>query len=490
MSRRLTIVSNRLPIVLEEVDGEWRVEPGSGGLVQAMRPLLDRREGRWIGWPGTTEPAESGWGGRVDAWADDQSFEVVPVGQTPEEYRGYYVGCANSILWPLFHELIDQCEFDPSYFEAYRRVNRRFAEAINERHTGGELIWVHDYHLMLLPRWLDESVRRSPVGFFLHTPFPQPETFRRLPWREEVLGSLLDYDLVGFQSARDLEGFRRSVEEWTDAVVVGRDERVAIRRGAQTVTAGVFPIGCDYQDFAGRAEREPVTRRIGGLRDCIGDYQVILGVDRLDYTKGLVERLEGFERALERYPILQEEVVLYQLVVPSRESVYEYRQLKERIDRIIGRIEGRFSTSAWQPIQYRYTSVGMRELTALYRYATAVLITSIRDGMNLVAKEYCASQVDETGVLILSEFAGASDQLSDGALTVNPHDREAIAEAIHRSIVMPRRERVGRMRRLRRTIHQTDVYQWAESFLAALGGSRYSESRRRNRSTSSGSAST
>ena len=469
MDHSLNVVSNRLPVVLEREDGNWNLEAGSGGLVQAMLPLLESRGGRWIGWPGTTEPPDSGWRRRLRDYSHDQPFDLVPVHQTPEEHEGFYAGFANRILWPLFHELFERCSFQRNYWETYRNVNEKFAQIVSGAHESGDTTWIHDYHLILVPRYLDPGVREDPFGFFLHIPFPQPETFRRLPWRDEVLEGLLEYDLVGLQTRRDIVSLRRIVEELTDATVESDGSGLRIHSDDNLTTIRVFPIGCDFDEFSDRASTEAVTNELDRLHERIGDFQVLLGVDRLDYTKGLVPRLEAFERALEKYPELQGEVVLYQLVVPSRESVDEYSALKEDLDQIIGRIEGRFSTSGWQPIQYRYCSVDIDELTALYRYAAAAVVTPIRDGMNLVAKEYCAAQVDETGVLILSEFAGAAERLADGAVVINPHDRERLADAIYRGVAMPRSERVSRMRHLRKQIRRTDVYAWADAFLTELG---------------------
>lgn len=478
MSRPLTVVSNRLPLVLEQTENNWTLEPGSGGLVQAMRPLLEQHGGQWIGWPGTTAPREAGWAPTLEAYADDQPYDLVAIAQSEEEFQGFYAGFANAILWPLFHGFPERCDFRREYWQAYQTVNEMFADAIDGAVEADEMLWVHDYHLMLVPNYLEASTRDRAVGFFLHIPFPGVDTFTKLPWRDEVLEGLLGYDLVGMQAHRDLRNFVQCVEELTEAEVEvdRREGRAVIRSGDRTVRVEVFPIGCNYEEFAERADAAEQTQALSDLHDGIGDYQILLGVDRLDYTKGLIQRFKGLERALEKYPSLREEVVLYQLVVPSRESVREYRELKRELDQLIGRIDGRFSTSEWQPTHYRYRSVDPDELSALYRYATAGVVTSLFDGQNLVAKEYCAAQVDETGTLVLSEFTGAAEQLSEDALMVNPYDREAVADALYEAVRMERDERVRRMRNLRRTVHDTDVFWWADQFLGALA----SVSARRN----------
>ncbi len=468
MGSSLTVVSNRLPLVLERADGDWAIEAGSGGLVQAMRPLLEEHGGRWIGWPGTTADPQEGWRPTLEAYRQQQPYDLVAVPQSEREYEEFYAGFANAVLWPLFHGFAERCNFEPAYWEAYRRVNEKFAGAISASIESDDLLWVHDYHLMMVPEYLDTAGLGREVGFFLHIPFPGIDTFKKLPWRDELLEGLLGYDLIGLQARRDLRNFVQCVEEMTGASVERTGGRASIEIGGEQLRAGVFPIGCNYEEFATMAGSAQQTQALSNLHDGIGDYQILLGVDRLDYTKGLIERFRGLERALEKYPSLREEIVLYQLVVPSRESVREYRELKGDLDRIIGRVDGRFSTSEWQPIHYRYMSVSPEELSGLYRYATAEIVTSLCDGLNLVSKEYCAAQVDETGTLVLSEFTGAADQLGEDALVVNPYDREAVADAMYRAVTMPRDERVERMRRLRETVRERDVFWWADEFLGAL----------------------
>ena len=448
----VTVVSNRLPITLEQGGEDWKVTPSSGGLVSAMRPILEQRGGRWIGWPGVT--GENGWGSRLEVYANQQPYDLVPVPQTEEEFRGFYAGFTNSVLWPLFHGFSERCEFQQDYWETYQQVNQKFAETVEQNTSSSSVLWIHDYHLMLVAQMLGDQVKNGKTGFFLHIPFPDPGQFARLPWRKQILEGLLAYDVVGFQSQRDLKNFQGAVERFAPV--------------ASGCRADVYPIGIDFEDFETRAACASSTAGLSKLRDKIGDYDVLLGVDRLDYTKGLLKRLRAYERALEKYPDLHERVVLYSLVVPSRESVREYQQLKRELDRLVGRIVGRFSTSEWTPVQYRYDSVSMLELTALYRYADTAVVTPLCDGQNLVAKEYCAAQVDETGVLLLSEFAGAADQLGDDAVLVNPYDKEGLANALHQAVTMSRSERVDRMRRLRRNVKKEDVYWWAKKFLSHL----------------------
>ena len=461
----MTIVSNRLPVVLNRQRNDWAVEPGSGGLVQAMNPILSENGGRWVGWPGVTDGDGDGWRSGLQQVAADSGYDFDVVILEKEEIEGYYEGFANSVLWPLFHGFPDRCRFEPEFYRAYGQVNQKFADVIAARQSDG-FLWVHDYHLFEVARRLREKGYGGRLAFFLHIPFPSVENFSKLPWRERLLTDLLHYDLLGFQTERDLCHFQECVEQL--GIAAANDDGARIRQfdlGARLVEAGAFPIAIDYGEFAERAATESVSRRIEELRGDLGPCEVILGVDRLDYSKGLIHRLRAYEEALETNPDLREEVVFFQLVVPSRESVDEYQALKREFDRVVGRINGRFSTAGWQPIHYLYNRVDPEELSALYRFASVALVTPLRDGMNLVSKEYCASQIDADGVLVLSEFAGAAEQLARGAVLVNPYDTGQTAKAICRAVRMPPPERHERMTAMREVCERSDVYWWAESFL-------------------------
>ncbi len=465
-SDRLTILSNRLPVVLKRRGSKWQAEPGSGGLVQAMNPILCEDGGCWVGWPGVTMEEGEGWEGALTRVGADSGYELEPVVLSQNELERFYEGYANSVVWPLFHGFPDRCTFDPGFFEAYGGVNEKFADVVSERVDDDSFIWVHDYHLFEVARRLRQRGHVGRLAFYLHIPFPSVENFSKLPWREQLLSDLLAYDLIGFQTERDLRNFGRAVEAHDVAVVTGKDGgALHLARRGRAIEAGAFPIGIDYEDFAGRAATDEVTRKVAKLQSDIGPYQVLLGVDRLDYSKGLLQRLRAYEMALENHPDLREEVVFFQLVVPSRENVEEYAALKREFDRIVGRINGRFSTASWQPIQYLYNRVDPVELSALYRLASVGLVTPLRDGMNLVSKEYCASQVEGDGALVLSEFAGAYEQLNEGALVVNPYDTEETARAIYEAINMAPVERRRRMEQIQDILRRTDVFWWAQQFL-------------------------
>lgn len=470
---RLIAVSNRLPIVItrEEGDGDWRLDPGSGGLVTAMVPVLEDRGGIWIGWPGAAEDEIPDLPGFVAERTAEWPYRVEPVLLTREEEEQFYLGFSNQVIWPLFHDLQSHCNFDPEFWLAYERVNRKFAEAIARIGRTRDFVWVHDYHLMSVARELRELEVEAALGFFLHTPFPPLDLFVKLPWRSQILDSLLKFDLVGFQTARDRRNFIQCVRALRRDVAVTGGERVLEARVAERRTRiGVFPISIDFDAFARDAAADAVTEEAEHVRTHLPDRQLILGVDRLDYTKGVPNKLRAFRRALERFRYLRGNVTLVQLVVPSREDIPKYHELKVEIDRLVGEINGEFTHSGWVPIHYVYRSWERTELLAYYRISDVALVTPLKDGMNLVSKEYCACSLDEDGVLILSEFAGSSAQLQRDAILVNPYDIEQVAEAVNRAVTMPPEERERRMRSLRKTVKETDIYWWVRTFLQAATG--------------------
>lgn len=465
----LTVVSNRLPVVVHQDAEGVGLAPASGGLVQAMSPILSDRGGTWVGWPGCALDARD-FRAPLEAFAAEHGYGLEPVELSEAEIDGYYAGFANAVIWPLFHGFTEPCDFRPEFWERYLDVNCKFALRLARSRDVGRHVWVHDYHLMHVGKMLRTAkLDLERLGFFLHIPFPAIDMLRRLPWMHRIVDALLAYDLIGFQTPQDLHNFLGCVEHCRPGCQVQRGRTGAVLDlGHRRLRAEAFPIGTDFDDFSTRAGSEAVAQRAESLQRDLGPYDILLGIDRLDYTKGLIHRLEALETALERYPSLRERIVLYQLVVPSREQVGAYAELKDELERTIGRICGRFSTRKWTPIRYRYGRVDKVELGAMYRAARVALVTPLRDGMNLVAKEYVASQVDATGVLVLSEFAGAAGQLADGALLTNPYDAQATADTIRQAVEMPQAERASRMARLRETVRETDVYWWAERFLSRL----------------------
>jgi trehalose 6-phosphate synthase len=464
---RLVVVSNRLPIVLSrDDDGGWLVEPGSGGLVTALAPVLRDRGGLWIGWPGTTH--QEGLGDALRIHEDSVGYSLVPVPLSRREVQEHYRGFSNEVIWPLFHDLQSRCNFDPTYWTTYQEVNRRFATIIAENAGPDDFVWIHDYHLLLAAKELRALGFEGRIGFFLHIPFPPTDIFVKLPWRAEVLRALLDYDLVGFQTMRDRRNFVESLRALVSGSgSCGRGQVCDLEVPPHNLRIGAFPISIDFDEFEGMARSSEVSERAWHIHEKFPNQQIILGVDRMDYTKGIPYRLEAFRDALRRYPDLHHRATFVQVVVPSRRGIPEYEHLKREIERLVSEINGEFTTHGWVPIHYIYRSLSRPELVAYYRTAEIALITPLKDGMNLVAKEYCASSLEESGVLILSEFAGAVSELQHEALLVNPYDVRGVADAIHRALAMDPSERHERMHRLRRLVRRHDIFWWVDSFLEA-----------------------
>ncbi|MFQ5707361.1 MAG: trehalose-6-phosphate synthase [bacterium] len=467
LNSRLLIVSNRLPVVLDQSEtGDWLVQPGSGGLVTAMAPVLKHRGGIWIGWAGTVAEGGNTLENVLAAKTQKFGYTLKPVHLTSDEKEKYYEGFANEIIWPLFHDFTSHCNFRPEYWLAYQRVNQKFAGAITQNMRHNDFIWVHDYHLMTVARELHAMGVTSKIAFFLHIPFPPLDILVRLPWRFEILHALLEYDLIGFQTFRDRRNFVHCVRTLLKGLrIEGRGQVNSMRLDNREIRVGVFPNSIDFREFAKSAATQEVSDRAWYIHEDIPKQKIILGVDRLDYTKGIPERLEAYRSALKKFPELQENTTLIQVVVPSRRSIPKYASLKTEIERLVGEINGQFTRSGWVPIHYIFRSLERPELLAYYRTAEIALITPLKDGMNLVAKEYCACCLENTGVLIMSEFAGAAAQLQKYALLVNPHDIEGIAEAIYRAFKMDSDETKWRMRRLRQIIRKYDIFWWVDSFL-------------------------
>ncbi len=463
---RLILVSNRLPFALERAGtDEWIVTLSAGGLVSALAPVLRGRGGTWIGWPGVAGDIPNAPFAEATR---DAGYEVVPVALSEAERDEFYYGYSNEVIWPLFHDLQNFCHFEPTFWETYKAVNERYAEAIARHCQPGDFIWVHDYHLMYVAQALRERDVHAALTFFLHIPFPPFDIFAKLPQQQRLLRALLQFDLLGFQTRRDLRNFLQCVRRvLPDAEVLPSSGLRRIRSSRRTIRAGSFPIGIDFESFEKGAASEEVARRARELRAAFPGCQLMLGVDRLDYSKGIPERLRAFRVALERHQELRGRVVLIQAVVPSRVEIPRYHEFKGRIDRLVGDTNGRFSTDTWLPVHYRFRSLDRDDLLAHYRACEIALVTPLKDGMNLVAKEYCACCVQKNdGVLILSQFAGAAEQLKPAVL-VNPYDVEQVADAIFKVFRMSDAERRARMKRMRRIVHHEDVFWWVDSFLKA-----------------------
>ncbi len=467
-TQRLVVVSNRLPYVLQRETGEkWALKPGSGGLVTALLPVLRDRGGVWIGWPGVTDEVPK-VGEVLRKAARGTGYTLEPVLLSRDEIDKYYHGYANESIWPLFHDMQANCKFDPAYWPAYVSVNAKFAHALASNCHPEDFVWIHDYQLMDVARHARQEDCRADLAFFLHIPFPSPDIFMKLPERQAVLNSLLAYDLVGFQTVRDRRNFIQCVRMLVkDARLSVQGNLHVVKVGAREMRVGNFPIGIDATGYATRAKMPEVEERLQEIRTRYKGRQLVLGVDRLDYTKGIPHRLRAFADLLERFPEVQGRISLIQVVVPSRVGIPEYDELKMEIERLVGEINGRYAQVGWAPILYYFRSLSSTELLAFYRAAEIALITPLKDGMNLVAKEFCACSVERDSVLILSQFAGASAQLGRAALVVNPYDVEQTANAIHDAFHMGPGERRFRMRRLQRNVRDQDIFWWVDSFMRA-----------------------
>lgn len=474
---RILFVSNRLPIIVEKGDdGGWSTRPASGGLVTALAPLLKRWGGVWVGWAGIAGPDAPDLRAALADFGRRERYDVAAVPLTTQDYQHFYQGFCNEIIWPLFHDLQSRCNFVPEYWTSAQKVEQTFADVVQRHARPDDLIWVQDYHLMGLGQALFERGVRNKLAFFLHIPFPPPDIFLKLPWRAEVLRRLLHYQVIGFQAQRDLKNFSDCVHR----LMPGIEHRQTTRQcrlefEGRSCVAGVFPVGIDFHEFANAAATPAVEQRVAELRQNYPDQQIIIGVDRLDYTKGLPYRLRSFKLALERCPELHRKVTLLQIVVPSRETVPEYQDLKAEIEQLVAQINGRFTLPGWVPIHHIFRHVERQELIAWYRLANVALVTPLKDGMNLVAKEYCACQLDGNGVLVLSEFAGAAEQLGRWAVQVNPYDIDSVAAGIQLAVSMTPAERRPAMESLRANVRDQNVYWWLAHFLHACGARLDSE---------------
>jgi len=442
-------------------DGQIAITPSTGGLATGLRGPHQKNGGLWVGWPGDVSNVGPDQRESLDQRLVEQ--RAVPLHLTDEEHERYYQGFANGVLWPLFHYLLDKVALESRDFEVYRSVNERFADTVAERYRAGDLIWVHDYQLMLLPAMLRERLPDARIGFFLHIPFPSSEVFRILPWRTPILEGLLGADVIGFHTLTYMRHFAGSLLR-----TLGLESQVdRLTYQGRAIRLGAFPMGVDADSFATMADSVDVLAATDTIRKEANDRKILLGVDRLDYTKGLPRRLLAFKRFLERRPDLCDKVRFIQVAVPSREGIGPYEALRRQVDELLGHINGRFGTAAAVPVHYLYRTFSQTELAAMYRAADVMVITPLRDGMNLVAKEYCACRTDDDGVLILSEFAGASAELGE-AIRVNPYDIDQLSLAYEQALEMKPAERATRMRALRQRVQNNSVHRWVRCFLEML----------------------
>jgi trehalose 6-phosphate synthase len=466
---QFVVAASRLPVDrVEGPDGEteWRTSPG--GLVSALEPVMRKVGGAWIGWSGAAgEPPDP---------FDLSDMHLVAIGLSAAEVSSYYEGFCNATLWPLYHDVIAPPEFHRRWWDAYVRVNRRYTEAVAEQAAPGATVWVHDYQLQLVPGMLRELRPDVRIGMFVHIPFPGYEIFAQLPWRRQIVTGLLGADLLGFQRHGDAANFLRACRRTAGLTTRGSIVRVPASGEARLagdpgreVQVGTFPISIDTAAFEEMASQESVRARARELRDGLGDPRVVLlGVDRLDYTKGIRHRLTAYGELLDSGRLSPDEASLVLVASPSRERVEHYRQLRDEVELTVARINGDHAELGHRPpIHYLHQTYPREEMAALYLAADVMLVTALRDGMNLVAKEFVACRQDETGVLVLSEFTGAADELTS-ALLVNPHDIAGLKDAIMYAVNMPPAEARRRMRAMRKRVREHDVTHWAATFLDAL----------------------
>ncbi len=455
----LLLVSNRLPVSLHRTKDRLGISPNPGGLTAGLGSFYREFRAQWLGWLGDVAPEEAK---RVAARLR-REFDCHAVFLPREVARAYYAGFSNGTLWPLFHSFATYAAFRASDWEAYRAANERFAEAVTGAWRPGDILWIHDYHLMLLPQMIRERVPEARIGFFLHIPFPPYDVFRLLPEHREILHGVLGADLIGFHTYDYARAFLGSVRR-----SLGYDNEIgSVVVGQRAVQVDVFPLGIDFERFASTPVGPTVVRAIARLRKGLGESKLLFSISRLDYTKGIPQQLDAFGRFLELHPTWRGKVTYLLAVVPSREKVAQYAQLKREIDERVGRINSAYASLSWTPIRYLYRQLDFDELLALYRASDVAFLTPLRDGMNLIAKEYVASRADARGVLVLSEMAGASKELLE-ALIVNPNDVDEVAEAIRRAITMPEAEQARRIAAMRARLQRYDARTWATRFTERL----------------------
>ncbi len=452
----LVIVANTLPVRRVDRGGRTGWETSPGGLVSALAPIAKREGGAWVGWTGELDRARQPF--------THEGLLNVPVTVTAEQVAGSYEGVCNRMIWPLYHQGVRPPEYHRRWWRQYVETNERFADSAAAVAAPGAQVWIHDYHLQLVPRLIRARRDDVRIGYFLHIPFPPSELFAHLPWREEILHGLLGAECVGFQTKTDAANFARVAKRFIGA----KRTKAGIDIAGRSIRVDAFPISIDTERYATVAARPDVVAQAERFASQLGSgRKVLLGVDRLDYTKGIDVRLKAFQQLLRNRPETKRDAVFVQVAVPSRERIAEYKELRRSVEELVGSINGTHAEVGSALVHYLRRTLPFEELLAMYQAADVMVVTPLCDGMNLVSKEYVATRFDDTGVLILSEFAGAAAELKD-ALHVNPHDANGMAEAMARALSMPRAEQRRRMRAMRRVVRRHDVHKWASEFLDAL----------------------
>jgi trehalose 6-phosphate synthase/phosphatase len=455
----LILVSNRLPVTVRQDGGVVSLQQSGGGLATGLRGAREKRGGVWIGWPGDVPGTQH----RAEVDRQLEEISAVPVYLSRNEQKAFYEDFSNAAIWPVFHDLIEQLPQDIEGWDTYQAVNQKFADAVLANYHDGDIIWINDYHLMLVPQLVRRALPGALIGFFLHIPFPPPEVFRVLAPRQAMLTGLLGSDLIGFHTRNYAENFLAAA----GPLLGVRSTSSGLRYDRRNVRVGAFPMGIDTAQWDVRARSTPVAKEVLALMQDAGKRKIVLGIDRLDYTKGLPRRIHAIERLLQSDSSIADKVRFIQVAFPSRERIESYAGLRRQLNEAVGRINATFGSPRSLPVHLVQRSFSDDEVSALYSAADIMLVTPLRDGMNLVAKEYVASRIHGDGVLVLSEFAGAADELKE-ALIVNPYSTESVVDAIRTAIEMPVDEQLRRMTQLRENVATKDVHFWTETFLNEL----------------------
>ncbi len=457
---RLVIVSNRLPLKIIPTGKTYKTQQSTGGLATAMGSLRKTSQSPWIGWVGKTVKSQKDQA-RLQEWYNQEGFH--PLFLDPEDVKKFYEGFCNRTIWPLFHYFVQTTDYRNDEWEAYQRINQVFAEETAKLLEPDDLVWIHDYHLLLMPKMLRDLVPNAKIGFFLHIPFPSFETFRTLPWRNELIEGMLGADLLGFHTLNYSGYFL----EATERILGHKHEFSKIHYGNRYIKASAYPIGIDFEKYSNSTKNKVVRREIKTMSKTIKGEKKIISIGRMDYTKGILQSLQGFEAFLERYPEYHGKVTFIIVAVPSRQGVEAYQNLRRQVDELVGRMNGQYGNLSWTPVHYFYRGLPFPQIAALYKFSDTALIIPYRDGMNLVAKEFVASKQDKKGVLILSETTGAVEELAE-AVIVNPNNIIEIADTIKASLEMPVSEQKRRIGNMRKIVETQDVFKWGMRFLAEL----------------------
>lgn len=454
------IVSNRLPVSLQHKNGKFEFKPSAGGLATGLGSIYKEGENIWIGWPGNDVADEDQ---RMEIVEELRKLKMAPVFLTKSDVELYYEGFSNETIWPAFHYFTQYINYEDDYWDAYCRVNQKFCDAILESADDDDTIWVHDYQLLLLPMMLRNKLPKATIAFFQHIPFPSYEIIRMLPWRKEMLEGMVGSDLIGFHTYDDMRHFLSAVGR----ILGHSNESGFIQADNRLINVDAFPMGIDYDKFASAAASKKTLNHVKKFKEMLGDQKLLITIDRLDYSKGIPQRIKAFDQLLEDHPEYHGKVSMIMVVVPSRDRVKSYQVLKEEIDTLVGSINSKYSTLNWVPVHYFYRSFPFNELSAFYTMSDIALVTPLRDGMNLVCKEFVASKTHKQGVLILSEMAGASKELVD-AILVNPNDQEGVKNAIVEALSMDEEEQELRISSMQSSLKRYDIFQWVKVFMDRL----------------------